>query len=516
MQCAKEEGIPMIGIHKHSKLLSVCSSLLLGALTLYFAPAAHVQEISAKTSVQTKGGLKVATFDTIEGRVIVNLPDDMVAGDTISGIVLAEPKGQTEEERSKNMSVLNGYVIQLGTPTKSDGTTEFKSNVPVNAARNPFTVLLPPSSIITPTVRNGSRGDSGGLGITLTNASGSVPTHGTATIPIELVSLNLRSVTPVNTFQLPRIGQQGRTIVITGPFDGNSGNTILNWTAVRSQVQDFEKNTENVSGGFGLLAESPRKAVFEAPTNVTGPLQLHLTEGTSVTSGEYHNLGVNLSAPKTSLLRGEHTTLTIQVFGLRGIKEPVPLTVECQGVITMEGGAYQPLTIQPSQVNAEGRYSTTRDITGVQAGVWGATATVVTQPFDICLQDDSNPQTVIQWNSFNGDYIFTLPPVTAPEVQAGGGTGQTGATPATGASITLPLRPWEPTGPATGKVTWKGCTIMLVDNSAGRRVFATVDMCTHAGSASVQVSSPKMPKIKFTITDRNTADNTCTCGPGCK
>jgi YVTN family beta-propeller protein len=28
---------------------------------------------------------------------------------------------------------------------------------------------------------------------------------------------------------------------------------VLNWTAVRSSVQDFEKNTENVSGGFGLI-----------------------------------------------------------------------------------------------------------------------------------------------------------------------------------------------------------------------------------------------------------------------
>src|SRR5258706_16015029 len=48
-------------------------------------------------SVQTStaGGLKVTIFNTANGRVIVNLPDDMMAGDTISGTVVAEPKGNS-------------------------------------------------------------------------------------------------------------------------------------------------------------------------------------------------------------------------------------------------------------------------------------------------------------------------------------------------------------------------------------------------------------------------------------
>ena len=299
-----------------------------------------------------------------------------------------------------------------------------------------------------------------------------------------MVSLSLQSVAPLKLPQLPTIGQQGRPIEIFGPFDGNSSNTSLNWTAVRSQVPDFEKNTENVSGGFGLLAESPRKAVFECPTNVTGPIELTLSEGKTQVKGIFRSVGVNLSAPKTSLVRGERTTLTVQVSGLQGIKQPVPLTLDSTGVITMEGGPYQPLVIQPSQVGADGRYSTTRGITGVQTGVWGATATVVTHRFDICLQDDSTPQTVIQWNSFTGDYIFT----------PSGGTSLSGQ----------------------GTVTRKGCAITLTDSPPDRRVQGTIDPCAQTGSASIQTSPPNSPKVKFTITDRNTKDNTCTCGPGCR
>ena len=469
-----------------------------------------------EVSKTTQGGLQKVTFNTPNGRVIVNLPDEMMAGDTISGTVMAEPKGQTEEERSKNMSALNGYVIQLATPKKSDGTTDFQFKAQVSTATSPFTFTLPPSSTLAPTFRNVINANSSGLGITLTNASGSLSPGGTTTIPIELVSLSLQSVVPLNTFQLPTIGQQGRTVVILGPFDGNAQNTTLNFSTLRSQVQDFEKNTENVSGGFGLIAESPRKAVFECPTNVTGPIEIALNEGNTQTKASYRNVGVNLSAPKTSLLKGERTTLTVQVTGLQGIKQPVPLTLDSKGVITMEGGPYQPLVIQPSQVGADGRYATTRGITGVQTGVWGATATVVTHPFDVCLQDDSVPARVVLWNTFTGDYIFSRPGCLPPKGQQGktGGTTQPGGTTTTaGAAGTQGSVGSSNSLSGTGTVTRKGCIITLQHNAPDRRVFGQLDPCTNSGTTTIETPPTKM---KFTITDRNTTDNTCTCGPGCK
>src|SRR5260370_40050365 len=155
-------------------------------------------------------------------------------------------------------------------------------------------------------------------------------------------------------------------------------------------------------------------------------MDISLEEGKRETKGTFRNVDLKLTAPKTSLKRGERTELHVEVSGLQGITQPVPLTLESTGVITMEGGNYQPLVIQPSQVGADGRYTTTRGITGVQAGVWGATATVVVQPFDICLQDDNNPGTVILFNSFTGDYKFTPPIALPPAVQPGGPTGQTG------------------------------------------------------------------------------------------
>ena len=302
-----------------------------------------------------------------------------------------------------------------------------------------------------------------------------------------MVSLSLQSVAPLKVPQLPSIGQQGRPIEIIGPFDGNSSNTTLNWT--RTPIQDFEKNTENVSGGFGLIAESPRKAVFRAPTNVTGPIEINLKEGNKETKGTFRNVGVNLTAPKTNLLKGESTELHVEVNGLQGITEPVPLHLTKGGVVTMQGGDVQTMSIKPAEVQSNGTFTTTRTITGVQTGAWNATATIVV--FDFCLQDEKTGD-LLQWNSTTGDYRFcnVFPTVAA---------GDPGRVNVSWYGVTTP---------DTGSVGWSGCTITLQHNSTDGRVKAEVDRCTQTGSATVQ---PASSKTTFTITDRDMRNNTCTC-----
>jgi len=465
-------------------------SLFAVAVLLFFARSGATQKAPSKDSstVEAANGLTIVTFALDPGTIIVNLPDDLRAGDTISGTVVAEPKGQTPEERAKNMTELNGYVIELEPPKKPDDTSNPKVKAQVTSPPSPFSFTLPPISPADTVVRRVSSANSGGLGITLTNTSGSFTTPRTATVPIEIVSLSLQSVAPLKVPQLPSIGQQGRPIEIYGPSDGNSSKTRLNWTRPRSAVQDFEKNTENVSGGFGLIAESPRKAVFTASSNVTGPIEITLTEGNTKATGTYRNVGVNLTAPKTSLLKGESTELHVEVNGLQGITQPIPLHLTKGGVVTMQGGDVQTIRIPPSDVNAYGTYTTTRTITGVQAGAWNATATVVV--FDVCLQDDKTGDR-LQFNSTTGDYIFcAFPTVVA------GDPGRVNI-------------PWYGiTTPDTGSVGWSGCTITQQHNSTDGRVTAQLDKCTQAGSATVQ---PASSKITFTITDRDTRNNTCAC-----
>jgi uncharacterized delta-60 repeat protein len=96
--------------------------------------------------------------------------------------------------------------------------------------------------------------------------------------------------------------------------------------------------------------------------------------------------------------------------------------------------------------------------------------------FDICLQDDSSRDT-FQINLTTGHYQFT---------NCSGGLIFAG----------------------TGGLIRKGSTINLQHYASDRRVIANIDGGVNKGTASVQILSQK---TTFTIVDRNTANNTCSC-----
>lgn len=247
-----------------------------------------------------------------------------------------------------------------------------------------------------------------------------------------------------------------------------------------------------------VIAESPRTCIFNSPEQNFALTEITLKENNVEVKGPYRNVGVRLNAPKTNLMKSEKTTVTIEVSGLEGIKEDVPLQLEAKGVINMEGGNFQNLLIHPRDVQAGGRFTTTRTITGVVAGGFGVTATVVVDRYDMCLAGFGG---YLQWLSFTGEYRFRRrggPPAGGTET---GGTQTGGEKPA---GEEKPTGTGEITG--TGKMVMKGCIITLSHNAPDRRVFARLDACNKTGSAEVQVDPDK---TKVEITDSNTADNTC-------
>ena len=262
------------------------------------------------------------------------LPDDMRAGDTISGTVVTEPKGNTEQERIANDARLRTYVIYLDDNTKVEpDRPQFKWTPQLPTSPAPVRYMVRLFEVL-----DGRQTEVSNVPLL------PVPVEPTGKIP---------SSQGTNNFVIPPLGQTGRPIVITGPFDGNASNTTLRFGPPGSAVHEFVKASDSVEGGFvpiKPLAESPRKIVFEAPSNITGPKEILVKEGDGTpTTGTYRNLGVQLSAPKTSLVRGEKTTLSVEVKGLEGIKEDVPLQLDSKGVITMEGGSFQNLRIKPSR-----------------------------------------------------------------------------------------------------------------------------------------------------------------------
>lgn len=110
-----------------------------------------------------------------------------------------------------------------------------------------------------------------------------------------------------------------------------------------------------------------------------------------------------------------------------------------------------------------------------EAGPTCSFSVTVAQAFDVCLQDDSNPNTVFLANKTTGAYRFCC-----------GGTAFTG----------------------TAVMTKKGNVITFQHNAADRRLLATFDGSTFKATASMQ-SPPGVNKCS--ITDRDTRNNTCNC-----
>jgi len=94
----------------------------------------------------------------------------------------------------------------------------------------------------------------------------------------------------------------------------------------------------------------------------------------------------------------------------------------------------------------------------------------------VCLQDDSSPGIQLQWDISSGAYTFCC-----------GGTTFTGF----------------------GVVTRRGSTFSLQAYGPNRRVTAVFDGAVNRGSAALQI----LPGGGVcTITDRNTTNDSCTCG----
>lgn len=95
--------------------------------------------------------------------------------------------------------------------------------------------------------------------------------------------------------------------------------------------------------------------------------------------------------------------------------------------------------------------------------------------FDICIQDDGS-RSILKFNSTTGDYEFT------------------------NCSDLILI--------GTGSLLRKGTIITLHHYAADRRVLARIDSSIGRATASVQIFPQGM---LLTITDRNTANNTCAC-----
>ncbi len=289
------------------------------------ARAAEQQSQPASiASSKTEEGLETVEFDTLNGIVVVNLPDDLATSDTISGTVISETKGETQEQIAGNQDELNGLVVEIsGTEELKEApseklveeesepaaTTSKKSPTQKELASSP----VKPSSDWDAIKEKHSSGSS--VPVASAHKQGSIPDHPpnianfpppaktyrppcvplrpglipafTCLIPptSQFLIVTLKDTsgkivcqqpvrckpkpkTSITSCEIPATGTCGRPLRIKGECDG------------RSATSKITVNNKPCK----ILAESPRQQVCRPPVDTPGRCKIVRCEGRSVTT----------------------------------------------------------------------------------------------------------------------------------------------------------------------------------------------------------------------------------------
>jgi hypothetical protein len=310
---------------------------------------------------ETAFGLQTTTFDTLEGTVTVNLPDDLAAGDTISGTVIAEAKKQAapgDVNKKENpadqpvgMDELSGYVVEVAKQPTPSQTHDKDLTNPCNGPeqnQNGQSRVCRKWSIPEGVSR---------IPLVLKNRAGEIVSR--TEVPVAPKGNVARAA---DDFSTPPLGQAGKPLSVKGPFDGDFANTTV--------------KLANHAAKF--LASSPRKVVVESPRDLNGLTEIQIEyKGNTVAKCTYRSISVKLAADKLNLIKGEQTTLSVSLSGLIGLLSPlsVQLTNKSPQTVSMGGGETQIINVNPAELNGD-TFSTKRTLTGVQPGGFSISAVV--------------------------------------------------------------------------------------------------------------------------------------------
>ncbi len=343
--------------------------LLLAALAFtLFAPAAVAQR-QAVSTVHAGDGIVTSKFILPQGQITVRVPNDIRAGDVISGTVIAEPAGANDAERRRNGDELSGYVVDIDGRKIKIGALARGAALAGGAAGG-FAIIKSSVDQAQHSAYVAFRGQ-----IERPRAIDLLAENGSSIGHTAIPAVTMRD-TPLGSgdISVPALAQAGRPLEITGPFDGDASNTKVSAVPSGAAAGNAQEAT--------VLAESPRQTVVWSPRETTGRIDISVAEaGRRPVVRTVSNVGVNLTAPKTTLLRGEQTTITVTVSGLQDAPAtifPLPLTVTnlSPAAISMPMGDVTTFSLlRPA--NNGGQQVRSLDVVGVGTGGFTVEASVV-------------------------------------------------------------------------------------------------------------------------------------------
>lgn len=276
-------------------------------------------------TITSQKGLTTAVFNLPVGMISVYLPEDIRQGDVISGTIMAEPTGRNDRQRAKSLSELKKYTVSFN-----------GENFPVKSVNNHFRSEISPKNSAD-----------GRLQLLMDKK----------TVPGKVVEVNIPKIsrpTGQAICAIPAHALCAAPMRITGPFDGNAGNTKC---MLNNQLLD-------------ILAESPGQCVVKIPPGATGESILQVQEKNKpACSQKISGVELYVSTGKTNLLKGETSYVNVELSGLQHLPDTARLTITntSTAVVIMQP-ANEVVMLITSENLTNGTYTKRFDLQSIKAG----------------------------------------------------------------------------------------------------------------------------------------------------
>jgi len=131
-----------------------------------------------------------------------------------------------------------------------------------------------------------------------------------------------------------------------------------------------------------VIAESPRKMIFQTPPSIVGTSTIEVRAGTVSASGSFSLVAIKPSVSARLLTPGQTAVMTLVISGLADLKEPASLVIVNHepATVSLAGGPVQHVVIEPGMAGAGGTFTLTRTLTGEKGGGFNITAVISRSP----------------------------------------------------------------------------------------------------------------------------------------
>ncbi len=310
----------------------------------------------AETSVVNE--LAKTVFTIPEGKITIYTPN-FVTNEKISGSIIIEPNGNSEKNRAKNKTKLQNHKVDFG----GVSTTLQASHYSISKSQ-PFPMELK-----------------------LFDEKNNLIASSKIQFPSSVKEKSSSQFIPSYIVA----GEPAKMIV------ANNGSLAYSYVSINN------KDTE-------ILAASETTVFFKTPSDLSGKAPFNYKNDSTNLDEEVNVLQLNLSAGKLNLSRGETTKLNIEVSGLDGLDEEVPITItnKSPSNISLEGGNNQEISIQPDA----DVYRINQTIRATQGGSFSVSVTIEPPSEDNISEGNDEPLC----NCFIDGYSYLISPEACAEL----------------------------------------------------------------------------------------------------